>query len=117
MKIATIFSILASLLVAASAGLPTVTHKVYFEISVDGKPIGRMVFGLFGDTVPKTVANFCGLATRGIGAGYRKSIFHRVIPGFMVSISASHSICSILSLGPYSSFFVPFSLSRPTLSL
>jgi len=29
--------------------------KVFFDISIGGKPAGRIIMGLFGDTVPKTV--------------------------------------------------------------
>ena len=40
----------------------TVTRKVFFDVSVGGQPIGRIVLGLFGNTVPKTVTNFVSLA-------------------------------------------------------
>ena len=42
--------------------LATVTDKVFMDIDIDGEPIGRIVFGLFGDVVPETVANFKGLS-------------------------------------------------------
>ena len=39
----------------------TVTDKVFFDLTMGGKPAGRVVIGLFGDVVPKTAANFVAL--------------------------------------------------------
>lgn len=50
---------------------PLVTDKVFFDIEIGGEAAGRIVMAMYGRTVPKTVANFVGLATGEKGYGYK----------------------------------------------
>lgn len=51
-----------------------------FDVAINSKPAGRIVFKLYDDVVPKTERNFRELATGEHGFGYSGSTFHRVIP-------------------------------------
>lgn len=69
--------------------------QVFLEIEVRGPELlgrpgrveasGRLEFELFADVVPRTAENFRCLCTgeRGKGLHFEKSVFHRIIPGFM----------------------------------
>lgn len=66
-----------------------VTSRVFMDVAIDDVPMGRIVLGLHGNVVPKTVANFEALC-RGAGKigsidmTYEGTRFHRIIPEFMI---------------------------------
>ena len=67
-----------------------ITSRVFFDIEIDNHAAGRIVMGLHGNIVPKTVQNFETLCRgterhpRGAKLAYEGSIFHRIIPDFMI---------------------------------
>merc|ERR1712001_311926 len=63
---------------------PEIMANCYFDMAIGGEPAGRVTFELYDKGTPKTCANFRALCTHEKGFGYKKSIFHRVIPNFML---------------------------------
>jgi len=83
--------------------VPKVTTRIFFKVKIDAgresglesglaELTGTLVFGLFGDIAPKASHNFASLARCDQGTGvlsgkplcYKNSIFHHIIPGFMI---------------------------------
>ena len=66
--------------------------RCFFDIQIDGEPVGRIVMELFDDLVPRTTENFLMLCTGQAGIGkvtgkplhFKGSLFHRVIKNFMI---------------------------------
>jgi hypothetical protein len=67
-----------------------ITHKVFLDVDIEGVQLGRIVIGLYGKVVPKTVENFRALCTgeNGYSLGYklhyRGTKFYRLIKDFMI---------------------------------
>merc|ERR1712241_775419 len=75
--------VLATLLPALALGQSGRT-RVFFDVDVDGSPLGRVEFELYNEVVPRTAENFRALCTGEKGFGYKGSKFHRVITEFML---------------------------------
>ncbi|WOL13171.1 peptidyl-prolyl cis-trans isomerase CYP21-1 isoform X2 [Canna indica] len=70
---------------------PEITHRVFLDVDIDGQRLGRIVVGLYGEVVPKTVENFRALCTGEMRNGtdgrnlhYNGTKFHRIVSGFMI---------------------------------
>lgn len=64
---------------------PVVTIKV--------KEFGTITLELFRQVAPKTVANFLSLIEKN---HYQNTVFHRIIPGFMIQGGAGENVKSIM---------------------
>ena len=110
--------------------MPKITDKVYLEISINDEPSGKIVFGLFGEVVPRTTENFKRLCACDAGKGklsgvdlcYKNTSIHRIgkfkfhlsfLPTLLARVSFFTGYCNAhctLHVAYYSScspFFIP----------
>lgn len=75
---------------------------VFFDVTVGTTEIGRMIFELFADVVPKSSENFRQFCTGefrkdGVPLGFKGASFHRVIKDFMIQggdfVNVNFSFC------------------------
>ena len=73
----------------------TITHRCFMDVTIGTRGMGRIVYGLYGNSYPKTVENFRCLCTGEKGSvrvrkktppirlHYKGTSFFRVVPGFL----------------------------------
>ncbi|GAB5365217.1 hypothetical protein AAMO2058_001038400 [Amorphochlora amoebiformis] len=68
-----------------------VTDLVHLDFSINDRPAGRVLIGLYGDVAPITCENFRALCTGekgesrlGTDLTYKESYIHRIVPGFLI---------------------------------
>lgn len=83
-------SLIIYMLICASLFVAKEKFKhVALQIEIDNKPQGEIVIQLNMETTPLTAENFYSICTKGVEYNGKKinfdsSIFHRIIPGFMI---------------------------------
>jgi len=63
------------------ASPPVVTSRCYLDVSIGGRPAGRVVIDLYGEVAPRAAENFRALCTGEKGYGYAGSSFYTVLSG------------------------------------
>ncbi|XP_065597117.1 ranBP2-like and GRIP domain-containing protein 4 isoform X1 [Cyrtonyx montezumae] len=67
-----------------AAELSTDTNPVvYFNVSANDEPLGRITMELFSNIVPRTAENFRALCTGEKGFGFKNTTFHRIVSDFI----------------------------------
>lgn len=73
----------ASDTIMADANDASKESSVFLDIRIGDAPPKRITILLRDNIAPKCAENFRQLCTHGKGFGFKSSIFHRIIPGFM----------------------------------
>uniref|UniRef100_A0A452QBA2 Peptidyl-prolyl cis-trans isomerase n=1 Tax=Ursus americanus TaxID=9643 RepID=A0A452QBA2_URSAM len=60
-----------------------VNSTVFFNVTLESRPLDQVSFKLFADKIAKRAENFCALSHGEKGLGYKGFCFHRIILGFM----------------------------------
>ncbi|CAN1856566.1 Peptidyl-prolyl cis-trans isomerase CYP26-2, chloroplastic [Linum perenne] len=58
-------------------------RRAFIDVSIDGKPTGRIVIGLYDDDVPTGAARFSNLVSGAAGITYRRKEFIKITPSYV----------------------------------
>lgn len=59
------------------------TKQAFFDISIDGEPVGRITIELYGDDVPAGVARLSKIVSGAAGISYRRKEFVKIMPNYV----------------------------------
>lgn len=65
---------------------PPITKTVFMDVAIEGQPIGQIVIGLYGDTVPLGSQRFAELATGKRGISYRRKEFCKIMNNYIQNV-------------------------------
>lgn len=61
----------------------SLTNRAFLDVAVDGKPIGRIVIGLYGERAPFGTSTFSDLVSGAAGISYRRKEFIKIMPNYV----------------------------------
>lgn len=60
-----------------------ITKRAFFDVSVNGEPIGRIVIGLYDNNAPITTGRFSNIISGAAGISYRRKEFVKILPNYV----------------------------------
>lgn len=59
------------------------TKRAFFDVSISGEPIGRIIIGLYGNNAPIATARFSDIISGAAGISYRRKEFAKIMPNYI----------------------------------
>ncbi|KAL8134846.1 peptidyl-prolyl cis-trans isomerase CYP26-2, chloroplastic [Apium graveolens] len=60
-----------------------IKKRAFFDVSVNGEPIGRIVIGLYDNNAPITTGRFSKIISGAAGISYRRKEFVKILPNYV----------------------------------
>ncbi|KAK1388049.1 PPIase cyclophilin-type domain-containing protein [Heracleum sosnowskyi] len=60
-----------------------IKKRAFFDVSVNGEPIGRIVIGLYDNNAPITTGRFSNIISGAAGISYRRKEFVKILPNYV----------------------------------
>lgn len=61
----------------------TPTKQAFLDVAINGEPVGRIIIGLYGDSVPFGATRFSELVSGTAGVSYRRKEFVKIMPNYV----------------------------------